>query len=252
GLAGRTAAVRAGHSGRQPGRRLHRHPARPAGAPVAERHVPGERPRSGPGAHRRGGGGRLLRVPGPRELMELRCGAVRVGPLRRRDRDAWQRLRRRNVGWLLRWEATSPDGTVPQASFTGYVRQLNRAARQDTGYAFVVEYRGELVGQVSVAGVSRGSLQSASIGYWISEHVAGRGIIPTAVAIVADHCFTDQGLHRVVDKLGFRDEGVRRSYLHIQGEWADHRSFALTADEAAPSLLERWLASRGSAPPTPR
>jgi len=198
--------------------------------------------------------------------MELRCGAVRLRPLRRRDRDAWQRLRRRNVGWLLRWEATSPDGTVPQASFTGYVRQLNRAARQDTGYAFVVEYRGELVGQVSVAGVSRGSLQSASIGYWISEHVAGRGIIPTAVAMVADHCFTDLGLHRVeinirpenvaslrvVDKLGFRDEGVRRSYLHIQGEWADHRSFALTADEAAPSLLERWLASRGSAPPTPR
>ncbi|HLS65181.1 MAG TPA: GNAT family protein [Ruania sp.] len=198
--------------------------------------------------------------------MELRSGAVRLRPLRRRDRDAWQRLRRRNMGWLLPWEATSPDGTVPQASFTGYVRQLNRAARQDTGYAFVVEYRGELVGQVSVAGVSRGSLQSASIGYWISEHVAGRGIIPTAVAMVADYCFTDLGLHRVeinirpensaslrvVEKLGFRDEGVRRAYLHIQGQWADHRTFALTVDEAAPGLLKRWLTSRGSAPPTHR
>ncbi|WP_022919475.1 GNAT family N-acetyltransferase [Ruania albidiflava] len=196
--------------------------------------------------------------------MELRSGAVRLRPLRRRDQDAWQRLRRRNARWLLRWEATSPDGTVPRATFTGYVRQLNRAAREDTGYAFVVEYRGELVGQVSVAGVNRGSLQSASIGYWISEHVAGRGIIPTAVAMVVDYCFTDLGLHRVeinirpenaaslrvVEKLGFRDEGLRRAYLHIQGQWADHRSFALTVEEAAPSLLERWLASRGSAPLT--
>lgn len=197
--------------------------------------------------------------------MELRSGAVRLRPLRRRDQDAWQRLRRRNAAWLLPWEATAPDGTVPRASFSGYVRQLNRAAREDTGYAFVVEYRGELVGQVSVAGVNRGSLQSASIGYWISEHVAGRGIIPTAVAMVADYCFTDLGLHRVeinirpentaslrvVAKLGFRDEGLRRSYLHIQGRWADHRTFALTAEEAAPSLLERWLAGRGSTPQHP-
>lgn len=196
--------------------------------------------------------------------MELRSGAIRLRPLRRGDQDAWQRVRRRNAAWLLPWEATAPDGEVERASFAGYVRQLNRAARSGTGYAFVVEYRGELVGQVSVAGVSRGSLQSASIGYWISEHVAGRGIIPTAVSLVTDYCFTDLGLHRVeinirpentaslrvVAKLGFRDEGLRRSYLHIQGRWADHRSFALTAEEVAPGLLERWLASRGSTPLT--
>src|SRR5690625_7522656 len=114
--------------------------------------------------------------------MELRCGAVRLRPLRRRDRDAWQRLRRRNVGWLLRWEATSPDGTVPQASFTGYVRQLNRAARQDTGYAFVVEDRGELVGQVSVAGGGRGALQSASVAAGSVWGVAVRGVLPYAVS----------------------------------------------------------------------
>ncbi|WP_147916148.1 GNAT family N-acetyltransferase [Ruania zhangjianzhongii] len=189
--------------------------------------------------------------------MDLRSGAIRLRPLQRRDRDAWQRLRRRNVAWLLPWEATAPDGNPQRATFSGYVRQLNRAARQDTGYAFAVEYRGELVGQVTIASVTRGSLQSASVGYWISEHVAGLGIIPTAVAMLTDYCFSELGLHRVeinirpensaslrvVTKLGFRDEGVRQAFLHIQGRWTDHRSFALTAEELDGSMLERWLAA---------
>ena len=38
---------------------------------------------------------------------------------------------------------------------------------------------------------------------------------------------------RVVSKLGMRDEGVRRGYLHIAGAWHDHRSFALTVEDLA-------------------
>ena len=41
-------------------------------------------------------------------------------------------------------------------------------------------------------------------------------------------------------ELGFRDEGIRKAYLHIAGSWADHRSFALTAEEIPGGLLRRW------------
>jgi ribosomal-protein-alanine N-acetyltransferase len=68
-----------------------------------------------------------------------------------------------------------------------------------------------------------------------------------AVAMAVDYCFQHRRLHRVeinirpqnaaslriVEKLGFRDEGLRRDYLHIAGRWSDHRSFALTAPELA-------------------
>ena len=53
---------------------------------------------------------------------------------------------------------------------------------------------------------------------------------------------------RVVDKLGFRDEGVRRRFLHIAGDWRDHRTFALTAEEVPDGLLNRWLQRSGNAP----
>jgi ribosomal-protein-alanine N-acetyltransferase len=47
-----------------------------------------------------------------------------------------------------------------------------------------------------------------------------------------------------VEKLGFRDEGVRARYLHINGEWCDHRTFALTVEDVPDGLLRRWHASR--------
>src|SRR5699024_12152553 len=107
-------------------------------------------------------------MSGARELMELRSGQVRLRPLHRRDHGAWQQLRRRNAAWLTPWEATAPDGDKPRSSFSAYVRRLNRAARKDRSYSFAVEYRGELVGQVTVAGVTRGPLLSAAVADWIS------------------------------------------------------------------------------------
>jgi len=185
-------------------------------------------------------------------MVVLREGSLVLRPLRLRDRAAWQRVRAANADWLRPWEATSPH-PLPPVGFAAYVTETHRQARRGEGLTFAVDVDGELVGQVSVAPILLGSLRSASIGYWVSRHVAGRGIIPTAVALAGDHCFTELGLHRleinirpenaaslrVVAKLGFRDEGVRRRYLHIDGDWRDHRTFALTAEEVPGGLLER-------------
>ena len=191
----------------------------------------------------------------------LRAGDVAVRPLRRRDGTQWLALRARNAAWLAPWEATSPEpltGTPP--SFARFVRSLAAQAREGSALPFAIDYQGSLVGQLTVATITRGSLQSASIGYWVSEHVAGRGIAPTAVALAIDHCFGPVGLHRVeinirpenraslrvVEKLGLRDEGVRERYLHIQGRWCDHRTFAVTAEEVPEGLLARFLAGRST------
>ncbi|NCT92328.1 GNAT family N-acetyltransferase [Cellulomonas sp. APG4] len=185
----------------------------------------------------------------------LREGPVVLRPLRRRDARVWIETRIRNANWLDRWEATSPSPDPgPGPSFGEYVRTVSQQARAGTTLPFVIEYDGLLVGQLTVSGLTRGSMCSASLGYWVSEHVAGRGIVPTAVAMAVDHCFGPVGLHRVeinirpenaaslrvVEKLGLREEGLRERFLHIQGEWRDHRSFAVTAEEVPDGLLARW------------
>jgi [ribosomal protein S5]-alanine N-acetyltransferase len=144
------------------------------------------------------------------------------------------------------------------------VRSLLGEARAGRLMPFVIEYRGQLAGQVTVGGITWGSLRSAHIGYWVDRQLAGRGIVPTAVALATDHLFSI-GLHRVeinirpenaaslrvVEKLGFRSEGSRLRFLHIDGAWRDHLCFALTSDEIGAGVLARWQHSRHGYLPGP-
>lgn len=192
-------------------------------------------------------------------LQGHRHGPVELRLIRTRDARVLQQELLQNRAWLQPWEATIPNGS---SSFDMRVsiRRLLQQYRDGGGYPFVVEYDGEIAGQLNVWGVARGSLCSATIGYWVSERFAGRGITPTAVAIATDAAFTEYGLHRmeicirpenvaslrVVQKLGFRYEGLRRRYIHIDGGWRDHYAFALTREDVPQGVLARWL--NGQAP----
>lgn len=191
----------------------------------------------------------------------LREGRIELRPLRLRDATAWREVRTRNARWLRPWEATLPlaehDGPTTYGSM---VRRLRAEAREGRSLPFALTVDGVFAGQVTVGGIARGSLLSAYIGYWLDQRVAGRGIMPTAVAMATDHCFREVGLHRVevnirpentaslrvVEKLGFRSEGLRERYLHIDGDWRDHLTFALCAEDVPDGLLSRWLATRVS------
>ncbi len=186
--------------------------------------------------------------------VELSHGDVGVRPLRRSDARAWARLRRADVAWLSPWEATLPPGggAAPLSDRAMIVTQRRRA-RQGRAMPFVVTWRGEMVGQVTVNGISWGSARWASIGYWIARRHAGRGITPVAVALVVDHLLDTVGLHRVeisirpeneaslrvVHKLGLDEVGLARGYLHIDGAWRDHRVFQVLADDRRGRMLER-------------
>jgi len=185
--------------------------------------------------------------------VELREGAVNLRPMRRRDGRRWRSIRNANAGWLAPWEATHPDAAELPPSFPQMVRSFGREARAGRMLPFAVDLDDVLVGQLTVSGITWGSLRSAHIGYWIDRRYAGRGIIPTAVALATDHCFS-LGLHRVelnirpenqaslrvADKLGFRPEGLRARYLHIDGAWRDHATFALTVEDVPGGLMARW------------
>ncbi|MFV0458577.1 MAG: GNAT family N-acetyltransferase [Actinomycetales bacterium] len=176
--------------------------------------------------------------------LVLRSGPVVLRPLRLRDRRAWRELRETNVDWLRPWESTAPGGGQP-LGFGQLVRGNNRLARMGQAFNLAIEVDGRLAGQVSLSCIVWGSLRSGAIGYWIDSGRAGRGIVPVSVALLTDHAVAAMAIHRieinirpenaaslrVVQKLGFRDEGVRLRYLHIDGAWRDHRTFALTAEE---------------------
>jgi len=184
----------------------------------------------------------------------LVSGGVTLRPLARSDRTTWREVRRRNAAWLRPWDATvPPGGSAGTPSFGALVRRLHRMARQGTAYPFAIEVEGRLVGQLTVSNIVRGSAQFASMGYWIDQAYAGRGIVPRAVAMAIDHCFTEGRLHRieicirpehtnslrVVEKLGLHEVGLAPRFLHIDGAWRDHRIFAVTVEECPGGMLAR-------------
>ena len=190
-------------------------------------------------------------------IPTLHEGAVTIRPIRVRDARPLERELLDNRGWLRKWEATNPNGPL-SFDTRASIRSLHNNARAGFGLPFVIEVDGVLAGQLNVSSITYGSLGSATIGYWVSEKFAGRGATPTAVALATDYCFFSTGLHRmeicirpenepslrVVEKLGFRYEGLRRRYIHINGAWRDHFCFALVVDEMPTGVLRRWLDGR--------
>jgi ribosomal-protein-alanine N-acetyltransferase len=196
----------------------------------------------------------MSRHPGwPARLQD---GPVGLRPPRLRDATTWSSLRLHNEMWLAPWEPTSsePWGVRHSvASWPSALSSLRRLARAGVLLPFMITWDGELVGQLTVNNVVRGALRSAQIGYWVDEGHANRGITTTAVALATDHCFGPVGLHRievdirpenarsrrVVEKLGFREEGLYVRYLDIDGGWRDHVTYALTVEDVPGGLLRR-------------
>jgi ribosomal-protein-alanine N-acetyltransferase len=184
----------------------------------------------------------------------LREGEVTLRPLSRKDASAWKAARRASADWLKPWDATVPPGGAERPNtFRQLVRRLDQLARSGQCMPFAIEVGGRFAGQVTVNNIVRGSAQFASVGYWLDREFAGRGVMPLAVALVIDHCFHAAGLHRieiairpensnslrVVEKLGIKEFGYAPRFLHIDGEWRDHRLYAITVEECPTSLVAR-------------
>jgi [ribosomal protein S5]-alanine N-acetyltransferase len=206
-------------------------------------------------------------LPGRHPGWRARLGPLRVGagvvelrPPRLRDSGPWSRLRLRDRAHLEQWEPSAPGRWEDRNGGLAWPAQwwaLGSLARRGQTLPFMITVDGELAGQITVGNVVRGSLCSAWIGYWVAAHLTRGGVATAAVALLTDHCFARAGLHRleatvrpenaaslrVLEKLGYRQEGLFRRYLDVAGAWRDHLCLAMTADEAPGGVVNRLVAA---------
>jgi [ribosomal protein S5]-alanine N-acetyltransferase len=187
----------------------------------------------------------------------LSRGPVELHPLRRGDAADWSRIRVANEQWLAPWEPSAAQPWALRhtpAAYRAMRRAVGRRARQGICLPFAVRVEGRLAGQITVDNIVRGAMRSGHLGYWIDRSVAHRGMASLAVALVCDHAFGPVGLHRLqadirpengpsqrlVERLGFTREGLLRRYLDIDGDWRDHFTYALLAEDCPAGVLARW------------
>lgn len=163
----------------------------------------------------------------------------------------WAELRALSRDHLVPWEPQWSRDELSRFSYRRRVKHYQRELAEDQGYAFLILSAGDdrLLGGLTFTNVRRGVTQSASLGYWLGLPFAGQGIMTEAVRAASSHAFEVLKLHRVeaatqptnpksirvLENNGYEREGFARSYLKINGVWADHVLFGRVASDTVTS-----------------
>lgn len=190
---------------------------------------------------------------------------LRLRPLKRSDGAEWARQRIADARILEPVEPTTLTSWTKAhtaAQWRGIFFSLSQAAYAGTVVPMAIEIDGRFQGQLTLGNIQHGSVSDCWIGYWVFSHFTGLGIATAACALGVDHGFGRVGVHRitathlpeneashrVLKKNGFRNEGLLRRNLHINGRWRDHYLMALTADEFTDTAVQRLIAYGGARP----
>ncbi|MFZ1964567.1 MAG: GNAT family protein [Roseiarcus sp.] len=178
----------------------------------------------------------------------LRGDGVALRPAVIADFPGWARLRDQSRAFLTPWEPTWPEDDLTRAAFRRRLRRQVEEMERDESFAFLIfdTTSEDLLGGLTLGGIRRGVAQAATLGYWMGARHAGKGHMTRAVAAAVRFGFATLRLHRIeaacipdnapsialLQRNGFRREGLARAYLKINDAWRDHVLFALVDGEA--------------------
>ena len=175
---------------------------------------------------------------------------VALRPPRATDVAEARRVLRRNADHHRPWSPAPPPGEDP-SSLTEISKAILRQRREwKRGESFIfyvteVDDDSAILGRVAFTGVTRGAFQNAYMGYFIDVSHQAKGLMTEAVTLATTFAFDAVRLHRVqaavmpsngaslrvLEKAGYRREGVAERYLQIAGRWETHILFATTTEE---------------------
>lgn len=177
---------------------------------------------------------------------------VKLRPPSTRDAAAWVEVRRASESFLRPWEPTWPPDGCTIAAFHRRRNQIRDEWRAQTGYSFLIFERekGGLLGGITLSNLRMGVARVGSLGYWVGAQHARKGYMTDAVHCILDYSFGPLQLHRLeaaclpnneasrslLVKCGFREEGLAREYLKIDGRWSDHVTFGILESDSRPGI----------------
>lgn len=155
----------------------------------------------------------------------------------------------RNRSFLEEWEAARPEEFYTYEMQKKSLRAQQELSLTDRGKNFWIFKKEDTsftkaIGCISFSNIVRSILQSAILGYKLDAGEVNKGYLTEALEKAIEVMFTEHGLHRleapimpkngpslkVVQKLGFENEGLSKKYIKVNGIWEDHYRFALVND----------------------
>ncbi len=154
------------------------------------------------------------------------------------DFRTWANLRYESAEFLTKWEPTWASDHLTRKAFTNRVYWAQRSIAGDSAVPLFLERRddGALLGAITLDNIRRGPAQSGTLGYWVGHQFARQGYMGEAIAAVVHYAFERMDLSRLeaaclpenkasrglLERSGFKYEGVAQAYLQIDGRWRTH------------------------------
>ncbi|MEV0197062.1 GNAT family N-acetyltransferase [Nonomuraea sp. NPDC050691] len=182
-------------------------------------------------------------------MIPLGHGVV-LRPVAEGDAQALTDAYVRNREHLRPWE---PRRSETFFTLTGQTERLEaqlQACRSGRVMPWVLADGDRIAGCVNLNSIVYGAFASGALGYWLDAGYTGRGLATGAVMAVCRDAHERLGLHRVeaatlvhnvasqrvLEKAGFEVYGLAPNYIHIDGEWRDHRLYQRILNDRAPKL----------------
>lgn len=159
------------------------------------------------------------------------------------DFRAWASLRDSSAEFLQPWEPVWAGDHLTRKSFTNRVYWAQRSTAQGHAVPLFLIRRSDdaLLGAITLDNIRRGPAQAGTLGYWIGQGHTRQGYMLEAITAVCHYAFRELDLSRleaacleentpsrgVLEKAGFKFEGVAQSYLQIGGRWRNHVLYAM-------------------------
>lgn len=117
-------------------------------------------------------------------------------------------------------------------------------------YVYRREQPNKIIGTIGFRNITRSVYQNCEVGYKFDANFWHQGYAFEALCLGIAVMFEDLHLHRIeanvmpdnhasirlLENLGFTQEGIAHSLAYIHGDWQDHLRFGLVAGNAAPKL----------------
>jgi ribosomal-protein-alanine N-acetyltransferase len=182
-----------------------------------------------------------------RRKVRIETERMTLRPPQHGDFRDWTSLRRESEAFLTPWEPTWAEDHLTRKGFTNRVYWAQRSISNGSAVPLFMVRRDDqvLLGAITLDSIRRGPAQAGTLGYWVGAAFARQGYMHEAIAAMVHHAFHHMGLSRieaaclpentasrgVLEKCGFKYEGVAQSYLQINGRWRTHVLYAaLRAD----------------------
>ncbi len=109
----------------------------------------------------------------------------------------------------------------------------------------------EVAGTCNFTQIAKGAFRACFLGFQVARAHEGRGLMREALGASVEYAFRELRLHRIManhrpenarsakllDRLGFVQEGYAREYLFIDGAWRDH----VLTSKTNPQFDTSWL-----------